>query len=647
MRLRNRPHGLGLAKRQPQLADASGSTWSAGGASTEGTSQWAAGTSVAGSGQWAGTWAATAPVAAADGTTAAGASAADGSAAGTAQGSTEQWTAAAATDTTTQSTAGTTAEGAGTEAAAAAAAPAAPAAAQDSTAAGTASTWAAPASDAASTGETAAGIATTDPTTQWSAGAPSAEPPTAAAAAPVVGATTFATAVIPTATGMSKSLPSSNPSEATATSTVISVDSGKHAGTPGGTKAAIGLSVVIVVAAMAGLILWSLRRKKRRLRQIIAKSRGEKVSDSPRTSDEFVRYASKVYTEGTSAVRQAGGKIKTTYQSKIPVLRRHFENAKYEPIKEFSRKVYSTSVTTLKKVGGFVHSSWGSKTHVPRPYSTYSTYSSSSLHQGLRDLPRSCHANELAPVMEVSESIESPTGSSETLVGDVGRLKDAAVSSTPKLETGKFPEAKVATVETVTPISPESSGSSSPSSLSSTASSSPSVSRSPTVDRVSRSPTVESRTYPGTPDISFARVYRVEMDFKPVSPEHVELKEGQNAVLHLVYDDGWALVNVLETAQEGLVPRACFGAYPVRHQAQYMGSNLQISTDGIPRSISSATPTEYGSDGDIGRFYSQCASPDLPTPASLHETLPRPQRLKSLPSLASLFRSASSFKSMV
>ncbi|RAK80496.1 uncharacterized protein BO72DRAFT_281117 [Aspergillus fijiensis CBS 313.89] len=595
MRLRNRPHGLGLAKRQPQLADASGSTWSASGASAYGTGQWSADTSVAGSGQWAGS----------------GAAAGDASTAGTAAGT---------------------------------------AAGTDSTAAGTANTGAAPASDAATTSETAAEIATTDPTTQWSAGAPSAEPPTAAAAAPVVGATTLATAVIPTATDTSKSLPSSTTSEATATSTVLSVNSTKHVGTPAGTKAAIGLSVIIVVAAMAGLILWSLRRKKRRLREIIAKSRGEKVPESPRTSDEFVRYASKVYTEGASAMRQAGGKIKTTYQSKIPVLRRHFENAKYEPIKEFSRQVYSTSVTTLKKVGGFVHSTWAAKAHVPRPYSTYSTYSTSSLQQGLRDLPRSCHANELAPVVEVTESIESPTGSSETLVGDVGRLKDAAVSSTPKLETGKFPEAKVATVETVTPISPESSGSSSSSpssSSSSSASSSPSVSRSPTVDRVSRSPTVESRTYPGTPDISFARVYRVEMDFKPVSPEHVELKEGQNAVLHLVYDDGWALVNVLETAQEGLVPRACFGAYPVRHQAQYMGSNLQISTDGIPRSISSATPTEYGSDGDIGRFYSQCASPDLPTPASLHETLPRPQRLKSLPSLASLFRSASSFKSMV
>lgn len=162
--------------------------------------------------------------------------------------------------------------------------------------------------------------------------------------------------------------------------------------------------------------------------------------------------------------------------------------------------------------------------------------------------------------------------STETLVGaDMGRIKEVTVSNTPpKEETGRIPEANVATVETI-------------SRGTSTNSSSPAVSRSPTIEV----PTIEIPTSPGAPPISLARVYRVDMDFRPVSPEHVGLKEGQTAILHLVYEDGWV-------RHEPLVTRPITLANIVRHWSLSSKPTKKASSHGPV-----SPPNQYGTKPSI------------------------------------------------
>ncbi|PYH98226.1 hypothetical protein BO71DRAFT_416487 [Aspergillus ellipticus CBS 707.79] len=615
----------GIVRRDPQIAQASAAPYSSYGSSSGYSSgQWDSGSSaqtmygqqaVAGTAGAAG--AAASPAAAGAGT---GATVASDGSWSAAQGSTGAATGAEAAGAGAAPVAGAATTWQGTAAGAAAAEPVASvAAAQPSTVAAAAEPVA-PATESTATDT----VAKAEPSV-WTAQVPTNSPtvwkPT----------TTLQTSAIPTPSTPTSTLdiqPSSTTTDsaATATSTSVLAVPG-HTSTSPGTKAAIGLCVTFAVIACVGFLMWTLHKKKRALQDAIANHyRTEKRTPPPPKPSTMKKAAAAVYSGGAATLRASADAAKT-FQSQIPVRLKELEVPKpaYEPIKDLTLLVYATGCNALRSTRGFVKSTWRkTKVRVPRPASAYEPAD----HNGtLRDGFRQLHHSYLDLPGTSPFRLPEVHCSTDTLVGDVGRLKEVVSSTPPRAERSKLPEAKVATLDTVSPQT-------------SSKSSTPAVSRSPTLEI----PTIELPTSPGAPPISMARVYRVDMDFRAVSPEHIELKEGQTAILHLIYEDGWALVTVLETNQEGLVPRACFSAQPVRNQAQYLGNNIHISTEGIPRSLSSGTPTEAGSDGDLGRFYSTCVSPEPPV---LAPERPSPQRLKSLPSLASLFRSAHSFKSMV
>ncbi|GLA59498.1 hypothetical protein AtubIFM56815_007499 [Aspergillus tubingensis] len=422
------------------------------------------------------------------------------------------------------------------------------------------------------------------------------------------------------------------------TTTAASAAGTSHGPTPLSTKLAIGLSVAVAVVAILGFFVWSLHRKKRALQKAIAgnKARDEKPDPSPPQPSMMKRYASS-FCNGVSTIKFKSTRSRLRSSSvRLPGA----PKSEYKPIKDLALKVYANGRGMLRTAANIARSTWQkSHVHVPRPASEYMHDPDSVIRDGFRQIHRSYLSlpqarssnNNNKDNKDIHPALRGLHSSTETLVGaDMGRIKEVTVSNTPpREETGRIPEANVATVETI-------------SRGTSTNSSSPTVSRSPTIEV----PTIEIPTSPGAPPISLARVYRVDMDFRPVSPEHIGLKEGQTAILHLVYEDGWALVTVLETNKEGLVPRACFSAQPIRNQAQYLGNNISISTDHVPRSPRPATPTspcESTSDGDLGRFYSNCVSPELPP---MDDERPQTPKLKSLPSIASFLKSPPSFKSM-
>ncbi|OAX77901.1 hypothetical protein ACJ72_07795 [Emergomyces africanus] len=59
-------------------------------------------------------------------------------------------------------------------------------------------------------------------------------------------------------------------------------------------------------------------------------------------------------------------------------------------------------------------------------------------------------------------------------------------------------------------------------------------------------------------------VHRVQLDFTPSMEDELELRAGQLVRLVHEYDDGWALCVRLDRSSQGVVPRTCLSARPVR-----------------------------------------------------------------------------------
>ncbi|KAK1775224.1 hypothetical protein QBC45DRAFT_383832 [Copromyces sp. CBS 386.78] len=59
-------------------------------------------------------------------------------------------------------------------------------------------------------------------------------------------------------------------------------------------------------------------------------------------------------------------------------------------------------------------------------------------------------------------------------------------------------------------------------------------------------------------------VHRVQLDFKPTLEDELGLQAGQLVRLLHEYDDGWALCIRLDRSQQGVVPRTCLSARPVK-----------------------------------------------------------------------------------
>ncbi|KAL9124832.1 MAG: hypothetical protein Q9217_005884 [Psora testacea] len=61
-----------------------------------------------------------------------------------------------------------------------------------------------------------------------------------------------------------------------------------------------------------------------------------------------------------------------------------------------------------------------------------------------------------------------------------------------------------------------------------------------------------------------SNVHRVQLDFKPSMDDELELKAGALVRLLHEYDDGWALCIRLDRSQQGVAPRTCLSARPVK-----------------------------------------------------------------------------------
>ncbi|KAL2164888.1 hypothetical protein VTH06DRAFT_184 [Thermothelomyces fergusii] len=78
-------------------------------------------------------------------------------------------------------------------------------------------------------------------------------------------------------------------------------------------------------------------------------------------------------------------------------------------------------------------------------------------------------------------------------------------------------------------------------------------------------------------------VHRVQLDFKPSLHDEMELHVGQLVRLLHEYDDGWALCIRLDRSEQGVVPRTCLSARPVKPRpVQRPGARPAGGRDGGP-----------------------------------------------------------------
>ncbi|MCJ1432293.1 hypothetical protein MMC27_001649 [Xylographa pallens] len=86
-------------------------------------------------------------------------------------------------------------------------------------------------------------------------------------------------------------------------------------------------------------------------------------------------------------------------------------------------------------------------------------------------------------------------------------------------------------------------------------------------------------------------VHRIQLDFKPSMEDELELKAGQLVRLLHEYDDGWALCIRLDRSQQGVAPRTCLSARPVKPRSKLSEnppSGVRVPAQGqdsVPRSM--------------------------------------------------------------
>ncbi|KAK2004446.1 hypothetical protein LX36DRAFT_677014 [Colletotrichum falcatum] len=115
-------------------------------------------------------------------------------------------------------------------------------------------------------------------------------------------------------------------------------------------------------------------------------------------------------------------------------------------------------------------------------------------------------------------------------------------------------------------------------------------------------------------------VHRVQLEFKPTLEDEMELRAGQLVRLLHEYDDGWALCIRLDRSQQGVVPRTCLSARPVKPRPP--------QAQGPPRGhpMGPGAPRSPGTNSPPGqRPYSPQGGPHAGRPASPAGPGGRPQ----------------------
>ncbi|KAL8676463.1 MAG: hypothetical protein Q9186_007024 [Xanthomendoza sp. 1 TL-2023] len=323
-------------------------------------------------------------------------------------------------------------------------------------------------------------------------------------------------------------------------------------GMSGGAKAGLAIGILLAIGLLFGLIFFCYRRKKKQQREAYEVADDEKSVARDATGAAALGRAESTRT--TSTAPRLSLRPVTQF---LPDLagRRKSENAlaaasnrKAAPADRINEKVpvQNLGPNPINPFGD--HAEPSEKAFAPR--------------QEKSMIPNQAN-NPTNPFGNHAETLDQPANGDRSLPTDTPVPAPLRIR-TPTPEGHSHPAGSIATsgaALAAAGVAGRKHDAPKPLNLSPKRSASPAPMPSPSGTEFSVNSVTPAAMANGPPP---SNVHRVQLDFKPSMEDELALRAGQLVRLLHEYDDGWALCIRLDRSQQGVAPRTCLSARPVK-----------------------------------------------------------------------------------
>lgn len=329
--------------------------------------------------------------------------------------------------------------------------------------------------------------------------------------------------------------------------------SSSSGGMSGGAKAGLAIGILLAIAAVAGLIFFCFRRRRDNRNEAYDKTADEKAGFASEGATGGLARSASVQTTTTSATAPRLSLRPVTQFLPDLAAQRKSGNLLAAPASQPRANPPTSNDAISEKVAPGNHSK-----DPANPFGNHAEMSEKLPIQSNAENP----ANPFGTDAETSRQLTG--GSPEPDVVPPAPLR----IRTPTPD-GKSVAAGIgtgsATAGVTGAVAGESHHAPKPLNLSPGRSASPAMQDrgmpSPAGTEFSMTPVSPGSFASGPPP---SNVHRIQLDFKPSMDDELELRAGQLVRLLHEYDDGWALCIRLDRSQQGVAPRTCLSARPVK-----------------------------------------------------------------------------------
>ncbi|KAL9009636.1 MAG: hypothetical protein Q9173_005355 [Seirophora scorigena] len=359
----------------------------------------------------------------------------------------------------------------------------------------------------------------------------------------------------PTQDGSISSASIAGNAASSSTSSPAASASSQSDGISGGAKAGLAIGILLAIGLLLGLIFFCYRRKKKQQQQ---KRDAYEVADDEKSMARDVN-------NGAALGRAASTRTTST----APRL-------SLRPVTQFLPDLAAKgkSGNALATAGGRDFTSANSmnekqaaqtqSTHPANPFSDHAVHSEKIMAPRDERAMIPNQANDPTnPFGNHAEASEKPTNVDRSLPTD-GPVPAPLRIRTPTPEgnshaAGTAGAAGVALA--AAGVAAHKANAPAPLNITPNRAASPAPMSSPTGTEYSMNSATPASMTNGPPP---SNVHRVQLDFKPSMDDELALRAGQLVRLLHEYDDGWALCIRLDRSQQGVAPRTCLSARPVK-----------------------------------------------------------------------------------
>ncbi|KAL8908709.1 MAG: hypothetical protein Q9207_000677 [Kuettlingeria erythrocarpa] len=360
------------------------------------------------------------------------------------------------------------------------------------------------------------------------------------------------TGAAPTQEGSTSSPSLAGNAASSSTSAAGAIISSQSDGMSGGAKAGMAIGILLAIGLLLGLIFFCYRRKKKQQREAYQVADDEK--SVARDTDHVPAVARAVSTQTTSTAPRLSLRPVTQF---LPDLagKRKSGNALAAA---GARNIAPAHAMTEKKPTPV------QPAHSANPFADHAEPSEKMFAPREERSMISNQANDPTnPFANHAEAIDQPVNRDRSLSSDAPVPAPLRIRTpTPEGHTHAAGTAGTAGAALAAAgLAGDKANSPAPLSVTPNRAASPAPMPSPAGTEFSMSSATPASMANGPPP---SNVHRVQLDFKPSMEDELGLRAGQLVRLLHEYDDGWALCIRLDRSQQGVAPRTCLSARPVK-----------------------------------------------------------------------------------